>query len=64
MLWTKTNYPSLMDDLEEPIRNKAIELANALYEDGYDQSRSIAIAICQAKNWASKSDMKKCIDNP
>ena len=63
MLWTKNNYPDSMKDLEEPIRNKAIEIANSLFKDGYDQPRSIAIAICQAKNWASGDDINKCIDD-
>lgn len=54
MPWSKDNYPASMESLEEYTRNKAIEIANALLRDDYDESRAIAIAISQAKNWASR----------
>lgn len=52
MPWSKKNYPNSMKNLEEATRNKAIEIANALLEDGYEEGRAIAIATAQAKKWA------------
>ncbi|OLS03069.1 DUF2188 domain-containing protein [Tissierella creatinophila] len=54
MPWTEKDYPDAMKNLEEKTRNKAIEIANSLLDDDYDEPRSIAIAITQAKEWASK----------
>lgn len=54
MAWTKKDYPDAMKDLEEKTRDKAIEIANALLDDDFDEPRSIAISISQAKLWASK----------
>ena len=34
------------------VREKAIEIANALLMDGYEEGRAIRIAIAQAKRWA------------
>lgn len=33
-------------------RAKAIEIANALLIEGYEEGRAIRIAIAQAKRWA------------
>jgi uncharacterized protein (DUF2342 family) len=33
-------------------RENAIEIANALLAEGYDESRAIRVAIAQAKRWA------------
>jgi uncharacterized protein YdaT len=41
-----------MAHLPRAVRAKAIEIANALLADGYDEGRSIRIAIAQAKRWA------------
>ncbi len=51
MPWTKKDYPDAMKNLEEEIRNKAIEIANRLSKDGYDDDRAIPIAISQAEQW-------------
>ncbi|MEK8127540.1 hypothetical protein WMW72_06380 [Paenibacillus filicis] len=51
MPWTKRDYPPSMKNLDERVRNKAIEIANALLEDGYEEGRAIAIATAQAKEW-------------
>jgi len=34
------------------VRRKAIEIANALLAEGYDEGRAIRSAIAQAKRWA------------
>jgi uncharacterized protein YdaT len=37
------------------VRDKAIEIANALLAEGYDEGRAIRIAIAQAKRWAARA---------
>lgn len=44
-----------MKHLAPVIREKAIEIANALLAEGYDEGRAIRIAIAQAKRWAENS---------
>jgi uncharacterized protein YdaT len=54
MPWTKTDYPNSLKNLPQAIRNKAIEIANALYKKGnMEEGRIIATAISNAKKWAS-----------
>ena len=52
MPWNLENFPPAMAHLPELVREKAIEIANALLEEGYDEGRCIRIAIAQAKRWA------------
>lgn len=52
MPWSATHFPPSMLHLPEPVRGKAIEIANALLEEGYEEGRCIRIAIAQAKRWA------------
>jgi uncharacterized protein YdaT len=52
MAWTTTDYPVSMKNLEPKIRSKAIEIANALLEEGYDEGSAIPIAISTAHKWA------------
>lgn len=59
MPWTKTDYPPSMKNLEEKVRLKAIDIANAMVVDGYDESRAIPIAINQAKEWAKDATKKE-----
>ena len=49
MPWSKDNYPDSMKTLSPEMRTKAIEIANALLEEGYSKGQSIAIAIQKAK---------------
>lgn len=50
MPWTKENYPGSMKNLKPEVRNKAIEIANALLkEQDMDEGKAIAIATSQAK---------------
>jgi uncharacterized protein YdaT len=55
MPWNQNDYPASLKNLEEGTRNKAIEIANALLEEGYEAGRAISIAISQAKKWAEGS---------
>ena len=43
MLWTRERFPGAMRHLPAPLREKAIEIANALLLDGYDEGRAIRI---------------------
>jgi uncharacterized protein YdaT len=51
MPWTRKDYPVSMKNLDPKVREKAIDIANRLVEDGYDDDRAIPIAIAQAKTW-------------
>lgn len=50
MPWNEHNYPPSMKHLLSEVRNKAIEIANALLEEGMEEGRAIPIATAQAKN--------------
>lgn len=45
------DYPSTMKNLDELVRKKAIDMANALLQDGYPEDRAIPIATKQAQRW-------------
>jgi uncharacterized protein YdaT len=51
MPWTKKDYPDSLKNFEPRIRNKAIEIANALLDEGYEEGQAIAIATSRAKAW-------------
>jgi uncharacterized protein YdaT len=58
MPWTKQTYPASMKNLPAAVRNKAIEIANALLkEKEMKEGIIIATAICRAKDWAENRDM-------
>lgn len=54
MPWNMQDYPNSMKNLEGPIKEKAIEIANALVEEGYEEGRAIAIGIAQAEKWVGE----------
>ena len=56
MPWTKYEYPDSLKNFTAEVRDKAIEIANALMDDGYEEDRAIAIATAQAKEWAENRD--------
>ena len=54
MPWTKSDYPPAMQSLRAEVRQKAIEIANALLKETYmDEGLVIATAISRAKDWAA-----------
>jgi uncharacterized protein YdaT len=59
MPWTKQNYPDSMKNMDSRIRQKAIEIANSLLDDGYEEGRAISISIAQAKKWADNTNEAK-----
>jgi uncharacterized protein YdaT len=51
MPWNGSYYPPSMRNLPLEVRLKAIEIANALLEEGYDEGKAIRIGIAKAKEW-------------
>jgi uncharacterized protein YdaT len=52
MPWTKEDYPASMRNLPHEVRNKAIEIANALLEERkMDEGIAIATAPVVQKIW-------------
>jgi len=43
-----------MAHLPERVREKAIEIANALLEEGMEEGKAIRIAIAKARQWAER----------
>ncbi len=54
MPWNADFYPASMRHLDPIVRDKAIEIANALLAEGMDEGRAIRIAIAKAKDWARR----------
>ncbi|MFQ4134852.1 DUF2188 domain-containing protein [Nodosilinea sp. PGN35] len=54
MPWSYDDYPTSMKNLTAEVRRKAIDIANALLDDGYGDGRAIAIATAQAEKWAKR----------
>ncbi len=52
MPWQIPDFPPAMNQLPAPVREKAVEIANALVRDGCDEATAIRIAIAKAKEWA------------
>ena len=52
MPWTEQRYPAAMRKLPPVVRNKVIEIANALRAEGMEQGLAIRIAITKGKQWA------------
>ena len=58
MPWNEKDYPTSMKNLEAIVRRKAIDIANAMVKEGYEESNAIPIAISQAKEWAEDAGEK------
>ena len=54
MPWNESWYPASMRRLDPAIRAKAIEIANALLEEGMEEGLAIRIAIAKAKEWGER----------
>jgi uncharacterized protein YdaT len=65
MPWSLKDYPDSMKNLVGPIKEKAIDIANALLEEGYEEGRAISIAIAQAKKWVgNESPTQHVVPHP
>ena len=56
MPWNNNDYPASFKNLEPAVRKKAIEIANALLRDDYDESRAISIATTRAREYVNGDD--------
>jgi uncharacterized protein YdaT len=54
MPWTSEQYPVSMRNLPPCVRRKAIEIVNALREEGMAGGRAIRIAMAKARQWAGR----------
>lgn len=54
MPWSEERYPVSMRHLPARVRTKAIEIANALLEEGHEEGMAIRISIAKAKEWAER----------
>lgn len=54
MPWSSFHYPPAMEHLPGFIREKAIQIANALLRDGMDEGKAIRVAIAKAREWAGE----------
>lgn len=64
MPFDRRDYPNSMKNLEKPIKDKAIDIVNAMLEEGYKDEDAIPIAIAQAKKWAddaSKAELDEIL---
>jgi uncharacterized protein YdaT len=52
MPWTTEYYPNAIQHLAPAVREKAVEIANALLAQGEDEGKAIRVAIVKAKEWA------------
>jgi uncharacterized protein YdaT len=54
MPWNERHFPRSMANLPPQVRGKAVAIANALLERGYEEGRAIRIAIAQARRWQER----------
>lgn len=54
MPWTEDRFPPAMTQLDPVVRAKAIDIANALLEEGHDEGFCIRVGITRAKQWAER----------
>ena len=65
MPWTTDHYPVSMKHLPEEVRNKAIEIANALLRESKfaEEGILIATAISHAETWAANRGIDTDFDH-
>lgn len=63
MPWDMNDYPSSLKNLNKATKKKAIDIANALIDEGYDENRAIPIATEQAKDWYDNASDKEIKDH-
>ncbi|MCY8989641.1 DUF2188 domain-containing protein [Bacillus atrophaeus] len=62
MPWSMKDYPNSFKNLDKPVKKKAIEIANAMINEGYEEGRAIPIATSQAKEWAQHASKDEIAD--
>lgn len=66
MPWDMNDYPSSLKNFNKATKKKAIDIANAMLDEGYSEGRAIPIATEQAKEWydnASEKERKEYVEN-
>lgn len=59
MPWTVNDFPDAFKNFNPEVRDKMIEIANALViEEEYEESKAIPIAIERGKEWARNRGIK------
>jgi uncharacterized protein YdaT len=58
MPWNEEYYPPAMERLSPIVREKAIEIANALLDEGHDEGFCISVAIARAHEWARRRGLE------
>lgn len=60
MPWSKKNYPNAMKNLSDKVRNKAIQIANAILRlRKLNEGSAIAIGISKAKEYVRNFSKRK-----
>ena len=59
MPWNMQDYPDSLKNLPTLVRKKAIDILNALLQEGYSEGRAIPIATSQAEKWADHASKKE-----
>lgn len=54
MPWSAEHYPVSMKHLPPLVRDKAIDIANALLDEGPPEGQAIRIGIARARAWADR----------
>ncbi|MGA8513293.1 MAG: hypothetical protein WB821_00795 [Burkholderiaceae bacterium] len=52
MFWNQTNYPNSINQLPTELRPKAIEIANALLEQGAQEDKAVRLGMATASHWS------------
>lgn len=55
MPWNMRNYPPSWKTLTSDVRRKAIDIANAMVAEGYEEGDAIPIATAQAEKWVAQT---------
>ena len=64
MPWTSERYPAAMRQLSPTVREKAIEIANALLAEQMEEGMAIRVAISKAKQWARRRGIRLLDEGP
>lgn len=59
MPWDMDDYPNSLNNLNQVVRKKAIDIANAMVDEGHNESRAIPIATQQAKAWYGNANQQE-----
>ncbi len=59
MPWDMEDYPRSLKNFDKVVRKKAIDIANAMLDEGYSEGKAIPIATEQAKEWYDNASEKE-----